>query len=69
MGDKTREGEGAQALGGRQANQKINNQIEDSLWDGGATDKRRGRSKTDGGAFFTSFGAAIGVTKNEGQIN
>ena len=38
---------------------------------GGKTDKRRGRGKTDGGAFFTSFGAVIGtgVTKNEGQLN
>ena len=36
---------------------------------GGETDKRRGRGKTDGGAFFTPFGAVIGVTKNEGQSN
>ena len=32
---QNREGEGGQALGGRQANQKINNQIEDGVWDGG----------------------------------
>ena len=32
---QNREGEGGQALGGRQANQKINNQIEDGIWDGG----------------------------------
>jgi hypothetical protein len=58
-----------EALGRRQANQKINNQIGDGVWDGRKTDKRRGRGKTDGGAFFTSFGAVIGVTKNEGQLN
>ena len=30
---------------------------------------RRGRGGTDGAVFFTSFGAAIGVTKNEGKTN
>ena len=65
---QNREGEGGQALGGRQANQKINNQIEDGVWDGGKTDERRGRGKTDGGAFFTSFGGGD-WSENEGQLN
>ena len=65
---QNREGEGAQALGGHQANQKINNQIEDGIWDGEVAKKRRGCGKTDGEAFFTSFGATIVVSKNEGQM-